>query len=331
MNRFFKITDQPIQFNGIKFSWPLVSPVEGTIDIIKDFQWKNNMTVNAISEVPAISLKEYTLPYGKWTQNILNLFKNIADLKKQDDPYGMLYEGIATGFNYRLPYLIKPGDSLNGDIVNTWKPLDLEKMPVFGGLIKTAIGKSDSIASFITSGFSYETPQTFESSNNKSVSISFPLYNTVDIKKTIDNFWFVQLFALQNLKIRTTYLTHIPPKIYTVESEGGGGVFMPAAYVSNYSIKSIGATREIDIGNGSSSLIPEAYKVTITLTSLIPESTNIYRGAANPNQRISVIKSLALTTPEAATATVNAASNVVKEVGNIAADATNYLNPFSKK
>jgi hypothetical protein len=214
---------------------------------------------------------------------------------------------------------------LNGDIRNTWESLELEKIPGIGGLLKAAIGKSDSIASFITSGFSYETPQTFKSSNNKSVNISFPLYNTVDIKKTIDNFWFVQLFALQNLKIRTTYLTHIPPKIYTVESKGGGGVFMPAAYVSNYSIKSIGATREINIGNGSSSLIPEAYKVTITLTSLIPESTNIYRGAANPNQRISVIERSALTPEQEATAGVDAISGAVKKAGTIA-DA---FNPFN--
>ena len=207
---------------------------------------------------------------------------------------------------------------MNGDIVNTWEPLDLEKMPGVGGLLKTVIGKSDSFASFFTTGFSYESPQTFKSSNNKSVSISFPLYNTVDIKKTIDNFWFVQLFALQNLKIRTTYLTHIPPKIYTVESQGGGGVFMPAAYVRNYSIKSIGATREIDIGNGSRSLIPEAYKVTITLTSLIPESTNIYRGAANPNQRISVIERLALTPEEAATKGLNDLGVVIDKARDIA-------------
>ena len=108
--------------------------------------------------------------------------------------------------------------------------------------------------------------------------IEFPLYNTMDIGDTIKNYEFISLFGMQNLKIRTSFLTYIPPKIYSVESTGRGGVYMPAAYVSSYDVRSIGATREIQIG-GNTHLIPEAYKVSITLTELIQESANIMQGS----------------------------------------------------
>ena len=100
----------------------------------------------------------------------------------------------------------------------------------------------------------------------------------MDIGDTIKNYEFISLFGMQNLKIRTSFLTYIPPKIYSVESRGRGGVYMPAAYVSSYDVRSIGATREIQIG-GNTHLIPEAYKVSITLTELIQESANIMQGS----------------------------------------------------
>jgi len=95
----------------------------------------------------------------------------------------------------------------------------------------------------------------------------------MEIKDTINNFEFVSLFGLQNLKVRTSFLTFVPPKIYTVQSSRGG-VYMPAACVSSYDVKSIGATRDLTL-KGSKYLIPEAYKVSITLKELIQESGNI--------------------------------------------------------
>ena len=76
-------------------------------------------------------------------------------------------------------------------------------------------------------------------------------------------------------------LTFIPPKIYTVDTVALGGVYMAAAYVSQLKIDSIGTTRRMSdfFGFGSSEiLIPEAYKVSITFTDLVSQSSNIFAG-----------------------------------------------------
>jgi len=63
-----------ITIAGASFTFPHVQPGSsgGSIDIIRDFRWKNNKTSGrSISEVPSIMLTEYTLGYGNGKQNFL--------------------------------------------------------------------------------------------------------------------------------------------------------------------------------------------------------------------------------------------------------------------
>ena len=76
-------------------------------------------------------------------------------------------------------------------------------------------------------------------------------------------------------------MTYIPPKIYTVDTYSLGGVYMAAAYVSNFKIDSIGTTRKIkefSFFGSNEVLMPEAYKVTITFRDLVSQSSNIFAG-----------------------------------------------------
>lgn len=93
-------------------------------------------------------------------------------------------------------------------------------------------------------------------------------------------------------------MTYTPPKIYRIYTPSAGGYFMAACYVSDFRVDSIGTTREMkQDGFGSQSiLIPEAYKVSITFTDLVSQSSNIFAGTmgAEKVQVISEINEKAL-------------------------------------
>jgi hypothetical protein len=308
---FFTITDQQTPtIGGVSYKYPQVNATQGYIDVVNTFAWKNQGA--NVDEVPAVILTEYELKYGLWTTNLLRLLTaaNNASAGAQNqqavDPYSSMYFGAKTGFSYSLPYLIKPGTTIRGANSNKWSQVNnptatmVGQIPGIGGLLKGGveqIGKgAELIGNIISPGYGEEPLYKYDGTTPKSINISFPLYNTVSLKNTIDNFSFISLLGLQTLKVRTTFLSFIPPKIYSLDSFGLGGFAIPAAYISNYDVQSIGTTRSIDIGagngigNGSgvetntgTALIPEAYKVNITLTELIPESANIMAGALGGN------------------------------------------------
>ena len=93
-------------------------------------------------------------------------------------------------------------------------------------------------------------------------------------------------------------MTYIPPKLYTISNPYNGGIYIPVAIVSNYTVNSIGTTRVLsdhlqDGLTNSRIIIPEAYKVSITFRELIPQSSNIMLGAMG-GSKISVINNTAL-------------------------------------
>ncbi len=282
-----------------KFNYFSAEPNNGLIDVTR-MAWRNNKT-NQIDEVPSVLLTEYELNAAQWIANVtalLQVGKGTAGVGSElsKDPYQNLYYGEKTGFSYNLPYIEK--SQIRGSLKNDW-------VSILGKT--TYLGKAKDFLSqlgkVVSPGGGIEDMQIYNKTNFRSVKISFPLYNTLDITSTLQNFSFVTLFEFQNLKTRTTYNTFIPPKIYTVDCIGVGGIYMPAAYVSDYNVTSIGTLRKLsdmDVSLGSAgnggTLIPEAYKVEITLTELIAQSSNIMAGALG-ERKLSVISSFGNTTP----------------------------------
>jgi hypothetical protein len=133
----------------------------------------------------------------------------------------------------------------------------------------------------LTPGFGFEDTKQYSETTPQSVTITFPLYNTLDLESAFKHFSFVNLFTFQNLKTRTSLMTFIPPKIYEVDAFSAGGLYMAVAYVSNFKVDSIGTTRRMSDFSAygpKEILIPEAYRVSITFTDLLSQSSNVFAG-----------------------------------------------------
>ena len=293
---------------GGKYDVFEASPNQGLIDVTK-MAWRNNKT-GSIDEVPSILLTEYKLTPAQWLSNLSRILGDfVGNTNSNDsnskDPYETLYFGEETGFTYNLPYLVNNA-SIRGELNNDWQSLFAATR---NSIVGKTIAAAGTIGGIVSPGSGVEDVKLYNRTQFKSINLSFPLYNTLDITSTLQNFSFVTLFEFQNLKTRTSYNTFTPPKIYVVEPVGVGGIYMPAAYISKFDVKSIGTVRKIkdlDASFGRSTyggaLIPEAYKVEITITELIAQSTNIM-AAALGESKVSVIGNLGNigTTPQRGT------------------------------
>jgi hypothetical protein len=286
---YFYIKPITTNIHGLNVTYPVAMNTTSCVDVHGQLKWKNS---GNISEVPRILLTEYSLDYGAWTSNLARLLNGGQQAAQGNlDPYQALYFGTKTGFAYSLPYLLKSGDSIRGAIKNNWVDSDQGIGDVankaFGGssgsAYKQLMGIGQAIANVVTPGYGTEPVKAFGTTSENEITISFPLYNTGSVEDATNNFSFISLFSFQNMKTRTSFLSYLPPKIYSIDGMSAGSVYMPAATVTNLDVQSIGTTRAIDDISGFGSvdgrvLIPEAYKVTITFKELLSQSSNIYWG-----------------------------------------------------
>jgi hypothetical protein len=295
-NPFFTAGTRKLPIAGSSIpSCPILLPNgSGLVDVTNNMMWKN---WGSVDEVPSVIATEFELDYGQWTQNLANLVGGFSDLfsQKKLDVYQNIYRGNPTGFKYNFPWLLKNGDNIR-NVKNTWG--EAPALSNFFTKGDTQEGKQSKIADIVgagigatisygSAGIGFEEINEFKSTDSQSLQVSFPLYNTYNPDTAFMHYSFVQLFTFQNLKSRTSLMTYVPPKLYTVSTQGLGGVYLAAAYVSDLKIDSIGTTRSISEFNsyGSSPiLIPEAYKVTITFTDLLSQSSNIFAGTMGGSQ-----------------------------------------------
>jgi hypothetical protein len=119
-----------------------------------------------------------------------------------------------------------------------------------------------------------------------SINVSFYLYNTTNNISFLKKNWeFLFKLTYQNLPNRRSINLLDPPCVYEVEIPGFKR--FPIAVIDNFKVTNEGTTRLVDINTGevvsSSStgsqnvkLIPEAYKVTLKITSLLTNTRNLY-------------------------------------------------------
>lgn len=325
----FKIVDKTVKINlfgsqTYECTYPQ-AVATNPIDILKNFSWCNSTT--DISEVPSIYATEYELSWGQTMTNLQRFALGATQImnKKMDDPYLILYSARPTGFNYRFPHLLGNGSNLR-DISNSWGAENNDFMSEITGLLskktKDFIGgiagslkTVGSIAGNILPGVGIEEIQKYTNTQCQTLDISFPLYNTKTTKQAFQNYCFCLLFAFQNLKTRTTFMTYIPPKLYKIHNAYNGGINMPVAIVENFSIESIGTTRvlkdfSIDGLTNSPIVIPEAYKITIRFKELIPQSSNIMLGVMGG-------KSVNVINDSATTDISNGINNITNLISNI--------------
>jgi len=296
-NKFAKASSKSTTFGKINISnsYSILEPGGGSgiIDILNKFKWKN---WGSAGEVPSIYAEERSLSYGVFTNSILSLIEQGKNVLTNEglDIYSKLYQSEPTGFNYVFPYLLGDGSNIK-TISNQWIQVGSGITEMVNGMSGTS--KTDEKNKFVANlvgaginfaagsfspGWGMEELFQFNNTARQSLPISFPLYNTGDIEDIYSNLSFINLFSYQNLKNRTSMMTYLPPKIYAVDAKALGGIYMPVSYVSDFKVDSIGTTRrmsELKKYGISTTLIPEAYRISITFTELLPQSANIFLGA----------------------------------------------------
>ena len=264
------------------------------VDIIRDYPWTLS-DVKYRNDIPYIQLKEYAVQEAQLKTQALFYttgLSRLADTGPQSvlSPYDFIFpRDKPTGWQYKFPFFNKENFRLNTtewqsvDFINTVKSA-ISKIPIAGEAISTGIDIAEA-ASNIYLGFNYSSvgvydrPKFFAGHQNKTISISFPLYNTETPADSQDPIWeknreFIYLFHYQNLYNKRDFTTGIPPVFYEVYIPGQH--YSPACHVSSFDVQNLGNTRmEYSQGNPDVPVIvPDAYQVTIELTDMIMPNKN---------------------------------------------------------
>lgn len=290
----------------------------GEIDVVGKYPWTMSK-VQDRDDIPYIRLKEYKVNEATLSKQ-LGFFTAVAANKAsaltpgKSSTTGMLdiYDEIfprdkRTPWSYKFPYFSDSSYTLN---TPPWQKLDdigpaimeggksmaesLGKMgfkgaekfanKVLGGV--EAVASLGNTAADVALKLQYpavgiaDRPKIFTSHNERSITIEFPLFNTIKEYDWALNREFINLFMSQNLYNKRDYITGIPPVFYDVEIPGQ--YFSVASTVTNFSVKNLGNTRMID-----GFIIPDAWQITIELAEMAMPSKNQFAWATKTNNTVS--------------------------------------------
>jgi hypothetical protein len=195
-----------------------------------------------------------------------------------------IYLTEKTGFQYAFPHF----DNMPS-LTNTWST---------GGSnsgLQSVISKGMEVVEDIANvafiaqpGVYIQKPQYYEfEDSGKSITINFPLFNTVDrgtLKSYQLNYELLWLLAFQNKPYKTSFARTAPPKIYSINLPGICA--FPYSYISNMTVDFKGTVRYKNVflphlkGEDVSAKsvrvpIPDAYTVSLTFNSLLADYANL--------------------------------------------------------
>lgn len=211
-------------------------------------------------------------------------------------PYKGLYYTVESGFNYKLPLFNSEFWNTNNKFLESASEGNSSFVAGLVDTIKT-LGPGLEASKLFNIGTNQygtyvEFPKQYSLSTPNTYTVTFDLINTKpatydDVKS---NFKLLFLLFYQNLPIRRSKQLVDPPAIYNIYVPGQKR--MPYAYLQNIAIKNLGATRLMDIDFYDLSIVnppvqatstfpqtwqtvvPDAYRVTLTFEDLIPETKN---------------------------------------------------------
>lgn len=190
-----------------------------------------------------------------------------------------IYSTELTGFKYVFPYFDNP-PSLSNNWVEAAGGNESELAKAGDDVLGTAFEEFSKLINITQPGVYIQKAKTYKADEQgRSITLKFPLFNTVkrsEQEPYQQNYELLWLLIYQNKPFRTSFTRIIPPKIYTVNIPGM--ISWPYAEITNLSVNFVGTVRNevVNItGVGSiATPIPEAYEVTITLTSLLTDYAN---------------------------------------------------------
>lgn len=226
-------------------------------------------------------------------------------------PYKNLYITEPTGWVYTLPYFDNNQSTSSNAFDETMAGAE-----GFFGAIKSSVQDYTSELADITTQLGSPTQYTFiektkfyqyASDNGESINVEFPLINTgaATYDDVVRNWQFLYLLVYQNRPGKTGLNTVEQPVIYEVNVPGTK--FFPYCYISNLTVDFVGSRRELTLNipsitsavgstgssindaTGTSSInaiIPDAYKVSITLQSMTANTKNFMAHMVSSNNVI---------------------------------------------
>lgn len=280
-------------------------------NIVKSYDWCINHN-NLTNDIPVVYAQEYRQNLStfaaslNWTfgrKNSNNSFN--ANINKTNvlAPYTSMYSYGPVEATYVFPYLSDHSFDLKntfGDKAQTGgsmlENLFERRMAMgtganAGGLfsnidnIKSLVQGLDS-SEAPSEGIYIERPKFFQyDASADNVSISFTLYNTISVDKWQAHKKFLEQFILKNLPWKESMFKYKTPVLYEVLVPREK--YFPVAYVSSFSVKNRGTSRRLSF-EGKPTLVPEAWDVTITFTSLLLKSANLYQAGLELADKISI-------------------------------------------
>ena len=247
-------------------------------------------SVGDIAAMPAEALEE--------------LQRKITDYKAEAKPKGLLqvYDDIfpdnPTNRKYIFPYFTKKymelntpnwtqidsiGDALS-DITGGMQDVS-EKFQSLKGFTKTAetinaaVGFGSAVGTTALK-FAYplvgtiDRPRVFATHSERSLTIEFPLYNTIHHDDWVKNLGFLNVFMTQNLFNKRDYITGYPPCYYRVYVPGQ--YFCFASSIQSIDVENLGNVRLMKTDDVEVA-VPDAYQVKITLQEMVIPSLNQFQ------------------------------------------------------
>lgn len=278
-----------------------VTAVGGVFNVLENFRWTLSKHQNR-KDVPYIWLKEFNAnettiqkQLNYYTQLLPDKALAAAGVASSNEPLDIYKEIFPhtdrdNCYQYVLPYFAKNNLELTtpnwtriepaGDILASGASSAVGGIASLFGADRKAVAEGtkavlDSANSLANLGAAaqypivgaLDRPRIFSEHGERSITISFPLFNTVDPNEWKANQKFVHTLMNQNLMYKTSYVTGIPPVFYDVFIPGQ--YYCWASCVTNLNVENLGNTRIID-----STIVPDAYQVTITLAEMVQPSKN---------------------------------------------------------
>ena len=224
-----------------------------------------------------------------------------AYMKAYEDIYGVL----KSNFRYRIPYFSKNWKSITtkfegGTFNDTGNSNSDNPVEQFMSLAAVPYQFANTLGDKLTTGFAMDFAKSYQyGSDGPSATINFFLDNTYDsftdkegVPSYQKNWELIFLLLYKNLPNKRNRLFFDPPVIYRADVPG---VFHYLySYMSDLRVTALGNTqpRKISLNmkdnkestdnkQSIETLIPEAFEVSITLTSLLPETKNLFLNSYN--------------------------------------------------
>ena len=220
-------------------------------------------------------------------------------------PYDGLYPSEETGFEYFLPYLnvenmtgtagswssVSPSDavagiaSMLGIIPTITGGSGKDNIENLGKVLSASRKMAMAEATLNNPGAAIETIKKFAPKDQgDTIEVVFYLFNTESTSEIRRNWEFLFTLTYQNLPNRKSTNLLDPPCVYSVEVPGYKR--FPLAVIEAYKVSNEGTTRLINLDTGklvepgsvneNVKLIPEAYKISLTLKSLFYNTRNLF-------------------------------------------------------